>query len=101
MEPSMSLDEAEAVVATKTMPKVTAELIKGKINVVDYTSHGHTTVCFVTMRNGFKFVGTSTPVSPANYDPEVGKRHAFDNAFRQIWTHEGYLLRERLAAEAA
>jgi hypothetical protein len=51
------------------------------------------------MKSGFQFVGTSTPASPANFDAEIGERYAYDNAFKQIWTHEGYLLRELLHAQ--
>lgn len=95
-EPSITLDEAKTIVASKTFPKVTEESIKEKITCVEYVYNGTTTIALITMRNGFKFVGTSTPASHQNYDEEVGKRYAYDNAFKQIWTHEGYLLRENL-----
>jgi Phage protein (N4 Gp49/phage Sf6 gene 66) family len=48
------------------------------------------------MVNGFLFVDYSAPVSEANYDAEVGRKIAYQRAFQQIWSHEGYLLRERL-----
>ena len=107
MEPTLSLDEAKAVVATKTAPRVTEESIRAKIAGVEYlmpeiindfASDDTTTICKVRMANGFVFIGHSTPASKANFDAEVGKRYAYDNAFRQIWAYEGYLLRERLAA---
>lgn len=110
MEPHLSLDEAKAVVATKTAPRVTEESIRAKIASVtylmpeivdDFASDDMTTICKVRMTNGFVFIGHSTPASKANFDAEVGKRYAYDNAFKQIWTHEGYLLREQLAAESA
>lgn len=97
MEPALTLKEAQEVVATKTAPKVTLDSINEKIARVDYHNHNLTTVCFIKMKNGFTFVGTSTPASAENYDPEVGQRYAYDNAFKQIWTHEGYLLREKLS----
>jgi hypothetical protein len=96
-EPSLTLEEAKAVVATKVHPRVTEESIKDKIAGVDYHSHGLTTICFLRMKNGFVFIGHSTPADARNYDPEVGQRYAYDNAFKQIWTHEGYLLREKLS----
>jgi hypothetical protein len=80
-------------------PKVTQESIAEKIEAVDYMTQDTTTICIIRMLNGFKFVGTSTPASSANYDAEIGKRYAYDNAFKQIWTHEGYLLREKLYQE--
>lgn len=95
-EPKLSLEQAKSIVAEKTAPKVTEQSIKEKIKEVSYFHDDLTTVCFIVMQNGFKFVGTSTPASADNYDREVGKRYAYDNAFKQIWTHEGYLLRERL-----
>jgi len=96
-EPELSLDEAKAVVATKTAPKVTEERIKYRIAKVEYSYHKQTTICFITMLNGFVFTGTSTPASPENYDAQVGNRYAYDNAFKQIWAYEGYLLRELLS----
>ena len=99
-DPELTLDEAKAIVATKTAPKVTEESIKAKIAKVDYVYHHQTTICFIEMINGFRFVGTSTPASPANFDAEVGERYAYDNAFKQIWTHEGYLLREMLSGKS-
>jgi hypothetical protein len=43
-----------------------------------------------------KSTGFSAPASPENYDEEVGKRYAYDNAFKPLWQLEGYLLREQL-----
>lgn len=97
MEPALTLDQAKAVVATKTAPRVTEESIKAKILDVTYSYNGVTTICLITMQNGFRFVGTSTPADARNYDQKVGDRYAYDNAFKQIWTHEGYLLREQLS----
>ena len=89
--------EAAEMLETCIAPRVTEQSITDKIAFVDYIHHATTTVCFITMNNGFKFVGTSTPASPANYKEELGKKYAYDNAFKQIWTHEGYLLRENLS----
>lgn len=97
MEPTLTTEGAKEVVATKTAPRVTEASIRAKIADVQYIRNRITTVCFIIMANGFKFVGTSTPASEENFDIEVGRRYAYDNAFKQIWTHEGYLLRERLA----
>lgn len=100
--PTLSLAQAQAVVATKTAPRVTEESITAKIASVCYIQEGDTglTVCIITMRNGWMSTGISAPASLANYDPEVGKRYAYDNAFKPLWQLEGYLLRERLAADA-
>lgn len=97
-EPRLSLDEAKAVVATKTAPRVTEESIKGKIRSTEYILNGELlTICIITMSNGFMVHGVSAPASPSNFDPEVGKRYAYDNAFKQLWPLEGYLLRDKLS----
>ncbi len=100
MEPELSLDQAKAVVATKTAPRVTEESIKAKIANVDFIYHNQLTIAIITMRNGFMVNGVSAPASPTNYDKEVGNRYAYDNAFKQLWQLEGYLLREQLSKES-
>lgn len=98
MEPNITLEQAKAIVATKVAPKVTEESIKAKIDSVAYKTHYHTTMCIIEMRNGFRVIGHSTPASIENFDAEVGQRYAYDNAFKQLWQFEGYLLRELLSA---
>lgn len=95
--PGLTTEQALGVVATKLAPKVTEAGIKAKIDAVRYLVDDITTVCFIHMQNGYKVIGHATPASPANFDPEVGKRLAYDAAFRQLWPLEGYLLRERLS----
>jgi hypothetical protein len=52
------------------------------------------------MKNGFTFVGKAAPADPRNYDRGVGERYAYEDAFKQVWSYEGYMLREILSAEA-
>ena len=99
VEKPMSFEEAQAVVATKTAPKVTKESIEAKIDNVFYLMEMTTTICIIVMNNGFKVIGHSTPASAYNYDKDVGMAYAYDNAFRQLWPLEGYLLREKLSKE--
>jgi hypothetical protein len=100
-EPNITLEQAKERLKSAVAPRVTEESIKAKIASVEYSFIGTSTVCMITMVSGFKFFGTSTPASPSNYDTEIGQRYAYDNAFKQIWTHEGYLLRERLSQQEA
>ena len=96
MEPGISLDEAKRIVAGKAAPKVTGESMKRRIASVDYVRHKHLTICIITMVNEFFVVGVSAPASTANYTWDVGQRYAYENAFRQLWQLEGYLLRQTL-----
>jgi hypothetical protein len=99
--PKLTTGEALAVVDTKTAPKVTGDQLREKIASTTYKLDGTLTICVLTMSNGFKVVGVSAAASPENFDPEVGRTLAYDNAFRQLWPLEGYLLREKLARKAA
>ena len=54
------------------------------------------TVCCLTLRNGYQVTGESAAASPANFNDELGRRIARDNARNKIWGLEGYLLRQKL-----
>lgn len=97
MKPELSTGEALELVEVRPAPRVTKEAIEAKIRAVDYHLRGVLTVCFIEMGNGFVVLGKSAPASPANFDAEVGRRFAYDDAFRQLWALEGYVLATRLA----
>ena len=96
-EPALSLEETKALVATRAFPRVTEDSIKEKIRAVDYYRHGHLVICVLELQNGFFVVGKAAPADVRNFDEGVGRRYAYEDAFRQIWPLEGYALREQLA----
>jgi hypothetical protein len=100
-DPALSRNEADAIVERSTAPRVTLDAIKAKIGDVEYFRSNVLTICIITMRTGFTFVGKSACASPENYDQAAGERYAYDDAVRQIWAFEAYLLRETLSAVAA
>lgn len=55
-----------------------------------------TTVCCITLINGYTVIGHSACVSPANFNEGIGREIAFKNARAQIWMLEGYLLAQHL-----
>ena len=86
-----------------TAPRLTPQLIDDTIiseafHVFDGTT---LTVCALTLRNGFIVTGESAAASPENFDQEIGRKIARDNARNKIWALEGYLLREHLSLEQA
>lgn len=54
-----------------------------------------TTVCQITLENGYTLTGTSACVDPTSYNQAIGEKIAFDNAFEKLWELEGYLLKQR------
>lgn len=55
------------------------------------------TICILVLKNGYIVTGESACASPENYDAEIGRKIARDNARNKIWALEGYLLRSHLA----
>lgn len=82
-----------------TAPRVTPDQVEATIKEEAYHVFDGTmlTVCCLTLRNDFTVVGESACASPANFDAQIGRRVARDNAKQKIWALEGYLLREKLA----
>jgi hypothetical protein len=58
-------------------------------------------MCVLVMRNGFTIIGKSAPASPENFNAELGRKFAYDDAVRQLWPLMGFALRDRLAAITA
>lgn len=54
------------------------------------------TFCVLVLRNGFTVTGESACASPENFDADIGKRIARENAKQKIWPLLGFALRERL-----
>lgn len=100
----MSKDEQaiEAEIQAKGLnaPRLSPEKIDALITGEDYHVFPGTTltVCCLKLRNGFTVTGESAAASPENFDEEIGKKIARQNARDKIWALEGYALRERLSA---
>ena len=55
------------------------------------------TFCVLVLRNGFTVTGESACASPENFDAELGRKIARQNAVSRIWPLMGYELRTKLA----
>jgi hypothetical protein len=55
------------------------------------------TFCVLVLRNGFSVTGESACASPENFDAEVGRKIARQNAVQKIWPLMGYSLKEKLS----
>ena len=58
------------------------------------------TFCVLVLRNGFTVTGESACASPENFDAEIGRKIARQNAEQKIWPLLGFRLRDRLAVSA-
>lgn len=72
-------------------------------HIADHTFEDHEgtplallTLCVLVLRNGFTVTGESACPSPENFDPEIGRKIARQNAEQKIWPLMGYALKEQL-----
>lgn len=102
MESSLEASDRQSAAVQKTPNRISLASIKDKIESVEYyhpTVSAAMTVAFVKMGNGFILIGKSSPADPENFDAELGRKFALEDAIRQAWPMEAYrLLSEKLAA---
>lgn len=60
---------------------------------------GLLTFCVLTLRNGFTVTGESACAIPENFDAELGRKIARQNAVAKIWPLLGFRLRDKLAGQ--
>ena len=97
----MSEQTTEEMIQAKGLnaPRLTPALIDATIvdeyyHVVPNTT---LTLCVLTLKNGYLVTGESAAVSMDNFDEEIGRKVARENARERIWQLEGYLLKDKLA----
>ena len=54
------------------------------------------TICVLVLRNGFTVTGESACASPENFDAEIGRKIARQNAVAKIWPLLGFSLKQKL-----
>lgn len=79
-------------------PRLRPEDIDAVIVSETYTvlPSGKAMICELVLRNGFSVRGESACVSKENFNEEIGRKIAFDDARNKVWMLEGYLLQERI-----
>ena len=90
--------EEEIIKKGLTAPRVTpARLEEVIVSEQFHVFTGTTfTACLLTLENGYTVLGESACASPENFNAELGRKIARDNAKNKIWQLEGYLLRQDL-----
>lgn len=114
MTNALEVSEAEAAAVAKSPNRVSLASIEKRI-VGEYYIRGSDaamqddanadalgllTICILVTETGFTFVGKSAPVEPSNFNAEFGRKLAREDAVRQIWPMEGYLLRDKMTCKS-
>ena len=55
------------------------------------------TFCVLVLRNGFTVTGESACVSPENFNAEIERKIARENAISKVWPLMGYHLKQQLS----
>jgi hypothetical protein len=114
MTNALEVSEAEAAAIAKSPNRVSLASIEKKIVGEFYfrgsdlladsdllaSALGLLTICVLVTETGFTFVGKSAPVEAANFNAEFGRKLAREDAIRQIWPMEGYLLRDKMTCKS-
>ena len=79
-------------------PKVTLQEVEDAITDETYTvlPDGRTTVCQLTLYNGFTVEGSSACVSIENFNAELGNKYSRQRALDEAWKVMGFRLADRL-----
>lgn len=102
--PRITLDDIEANIIDElyftaldgyagTQPGTGEDYRHGRINNGVF---GLLTFCVLVLRNGFTVTGESACASPENFDAELGRKIARENAVEKIWPLMVYELRSKL-----
>lgn len=80
-------------------PRVTLKEVEDSVISETYTvlPNGRTTVCQLTLYNGFTVEGLSAAVSIENFDAEIGNKIAKQNAVKEVWQLLGFRLADKLS----
>ena len=76
---------------------ITDERVEDTIVKKEFITMGlKTTICCITLRNGFEVVGVSACVDPDNFDADLGRKYALKDAISKVEELEGYRLQSEL-----
>ena len=91
--------EQEIQAKADKAPRVKPADVKAEIVGETFTllPSGRVTVCELTLKNGFTVRGESAVVFVENFDAEIGRKVARENAEKEVWQLLGFRLRDELA----
>ena len=97
---SNAMTDREAGAVQKTPYRISLQSIRDSISHIEYwnpMTMPHMTICLAILQNGFALVGKSTPADPENFDEQLGRKFAYEDAERQAWPLFAFALREKLS----
>lgn len=96
---SLKVTDDASKAVQKTPYRIALKYIESRITEVEHIwprGAPHMTIAVVYLDNEFILVGKSTPADPQNFDRELGKKFAYEDAIRQAWPLFAFSLRDAL-----
>lgn len=93
--------QANEILAGLEHPRITLEYIQSRIRQTEFINPDFAptlTICVITLDNGFFAMGMSAPAAYQNFDPQLGRKYAQENAVRDLWGKFGFALSEKIHA---
>lgn len=90
--------QSKGLTAPRITPTDIDALMRGALVQYHVFPETTMTVCCLKLANGYTVTGESACASPENFDPDLGRKIATDNARQKLWALEGYRLRCELSA---
>ena len=89
---------AKELGVTLNGPKIDAAFVAAMIEKEEYFHFPESThtICVLTLYNGFRVTGESACASLENFNDEIGRRFAKENAVSHLWPFAGFWLRQKL-----
>ena len=86
----------EAIDKSPSGVRVTPQMMERRIKSADYTvlPGTTTTICNLILDNGFSVRGESACIDPKNFNRDIGRTIAYNNAFNALWPYFGFLIAE-------
>ena len=86
----------EGAMARMELHQRLAEVDTAANHMSVHVNLGLLTFCVLGLRNGFTVTGESACASPENFDAEIGRKIARQNAVAKIWPLLGFSLKQKL-----
>lgn len=102
--PNLEQTDESSKSVQKTPWRVSLAAMKRRIDKVEYIHPAlipHMTIAVVLLDNGYALQGKSAPADPANFNEAKGKEYALEDALRQLWALEAYVMREHLSGKVS
>lgn len=102
MPDSLRASDDASKAVQRTPNRIALDTILGEIVNEEYIhpeSLPSMTIAVIHLKNGFALVGKSAPADVNNYDRELGRRFAREDAIRQAWPLFAFALRDRMSVE--